>query len=216
MATRGFPLIKPAVGLAALAPFVLLTARGIRGELGANPIEAITHETGIWALRFLLITLAVTPLRRLTGWSSLIGLRRTLGLFAFFYAALHFCTYLVLDQFFDVASIADDIAKRLYITAGFAALVLLIPLAVTSSAAMIRRLGGKKWALLHRLVFVSAILAAVHFSWLVKADVARPALYGMILATLLGFRLWYTLAPSRASSGRRAGNAIPRIADGSR
>jgi sulfoxide reductase heme-binding subunit YedZ len=204
--------------VAAVAPLTGLAFRGVGGELGANPIEVITHETGIWALRFLLITLAITPLRQLSGWRSLIGFRRMLGLFAFLYASLHFCTYLVLDQFFDFASIIEDIAKRTYITAGFAAFVLLVPLAATSTTAMIRRLGGRRWRLLHRLIYASALGGVVHYLWLVKADTERPLTYGAILATLLGFRAWHALSarakrmPSRdASSGERR---IPALRTG--
>jgi len=188
-------LVKPVAFVAAVAPLTGLAFRGVGGELGANPIEVITHETGIWALRFLLITLAITPLRQLSGWRSLIGFRRMLGLFAFLCASLHFCTYLVLDQFFDFASIIEDIAKRTYITAGFAAFVLLVPLAATSTAAMIRSLGGRRWRILHRLIYVSAVSGVAHYLWLVKADTLRPLAYGMILATLLGFRAWHALSP---------------------
>ena len=202
-------LIKAAVFVAALAPFARLLVRGIGGDLGANPIEVITHETGIWALRFLIITLAITPLRWLTGWNAIIGFRRMLGLFAFFYASFHFFTYLVLDQFFEFSYILGDIAKRPYITVGFTAFVLLIPLAVTSTAGMIRRLGGRKWQLLHRLIYLSALLGVVHYLWLVKADAERPLTYGAILASLLGFRAWHALiVPGRLGSKAR-GKLIP-------
>lgn len=203
-------LIRPAVFLAVLLPFGCLALRGAGGDLGANPIEAVTHETGLWALRFLLITLAITPLRRLTGWHSLINLRRMLGLFAFFYASLHFGTYLVLDQFFDPASIVLDIAERPYVTAGFAAFVLLVPLAVTSTSAMIRRLGGRRWRLLHRLVYASALGGVVHYLWLVKADTERPLTYGVILASLLGFRVWHAFS----SHGNSAQRGIPALRPG--
>jgi sulfoxide reductase heme-binding subunit YedZ len=200
-------LVKPVAFVAAVAPLTGLAFRGVGGELGANPIEVITHETGIWALRFLLVTLAITPLRQLSGWRSLISLRRMLGLFAFFYASLHFGTYLVLDQFFDVASIVQDIAKRPYVTAGFAAFVLLVPLAVTSTTAMIRRLGGRRWRLLHRLVYASALGGVVHYLWLVKADTERPLTYGVILATLLGFRVWHAFS-SHSTSAQRGIRAL--------
>jgi sulfoxide reductase heme-binding subunit YedZ len=200
-------LIKPAAFLACLLPFARLVLIGVGGDLGANPIEAVTHETGLWALRFLMITLAVTPLRRLTGWHSLVSLRRMLGLFAFFYATLHFGTYLVLDQFFDLASIVQDIAKRPYVTAGFAAFVLLVPLAITSTTAMIRRLGGRRWRLLHRLVYASALGGVVHYLWLVKADTERPLTYGGILATLLGFRVWHVFS-SHVTSARQGFRAL--------
>ena len=160
------------------------------GRLGANPVETITHHTGDWSLRFLLLTLAVTPLRRITGWNWLQRYRRMLGLFAFFYACLHFATYLVFDHFFDLRSIAEDVLKRPYITVGFTAFVLLIPLAVTSTNAMMRRL-GRNWQRLHRLVYPIAILGVLHFLWLVKADAREPLVYASILGLLLGYRLWH-------------------------
>lgn len=178
--------------------------------LGANPIEAITRASGEWTLRLLLATLAVTPLRRLTGWHWLIRLRRMLGLFVFFYASLHLATYLWLDQFFDWAAIAKDILKRPFITVGFAAFVLLVPLAATSSNFAIRRLGGKQWQALHRSVYAIGVLGVVHFWWLVKRDISEPLLYGLILAALLGARAWWReqerrrqLAPRAAPLGKR-------------
>ncbi|MFO1434769.1 MAG: protein-methionine-sulfoxide reductase heme-binding subunit MsrQ [Candidatus Competibacteraceae bacterium] len=159
--------------------------------LGANPVETLTHHTGTWGLRFLLLTLAVTPLRRLSGWNWLLRYRRMLGLFAFFYALLHFATYLVFDQFFDPAAIARDVLKRPYITIGFLAFVLLIPLAVTSTNKMIRRLGARRWQHLHRLVYPIGLLVILHYFWLVKADLSRPLLYGAVLALLLGYRIWF-------------------------
>jgi sulfoxide reductase heme-binding subunit YedZ len=155
----------------------------------------------LWALVILITSLAVTPLRRITGWNALISFRRMLGLFAFFYAALHFATYMFLDLFFDFSAIAKDIIKRPYITVGFTAFVLMIPLAITSTTAMIRRL-GKRWQQLHYLVYVIAILGVVHFYWLVKADIRRPMQYGAVLALLLGYRLfskWVPLIASRFS-----------------
>ena len=157
-------------------------------DLTANPIEFITHFTGDWSLIFLLATLSVTPLRKILGWNDLIKFRRMLGLFAFFYALLHFSTFMVLDHFFDFPAIVKDIIKRPYVTAGFTGFVLMIPLAITSTAAMIRRL-GKRWQQLHRLVYVAAIAGVVHFYWLVKADIRRPVQYGAVLALLLGCRL---------------------------
>lgn len=156
--------------------------------LGANPVEAITRGTGEWALRFLLVSLAVTPLRKLSGLNWLLRTRRMLGLYAFFYALLHFITYLWLDLFFDWAGIAQDILKRPFITVGFAAFVLLIPLATTSFNAAIRWLGGRRWQALHRTVYAIGILAVLHYWWLVKKDITGPLLYGLILALLLGFR----------------------------
>jgi len=158
--------------------------------LGANPIEFITHSTGTWTLVFLLITLSVTPLRRLTGRNDLIRYRRMLGLFAFFYACLHFTTYIWLDQFFDWSAIVKDVIKRPFITVGFASFVLLIPLAATSTHAMQRRL-KRRWQQLHRLVYLIAIGGVAHYWWLVKKDITQPALYALALALLLGFRLAY-------------------------
>jgi sulfoxide reductase heme-binding subunit YedZ len=195
--------LKPAVFILCLLPALALAADALTGGLGANPIEAITHRTGDWALRLLLITLAVTPLRRLTGWSWPGPLRRMLGLYAFFYASLHFLTYLVLDQFFDPAAIVEDIAKRPYITVGFTAFVLLIPLALTSTNGMIRRLGGRNWRRLHRLVYPIAILGVIHFLWLVKADLREPLIYLAILAALLGYRLWKAFGKAAAASRTR-------------
>lgn len=181
-------LVKPIVFVAALGPAALLVRGALLGELGANPIEAITHETGLWTLRFLLITLAVTPVRRITGWHAVIRLRRMLGLFGFFYVCLHFLTYLVLDQFFAFDAIIADIAKRPYITVGFAGFVLLVPLAATSTARMIRRL-GKRWQRLHRLIYVAAFCGVLHYLWLVKADLRDPRVYSITLAVLLGMRV---------------------------
>lgn len=180
--------LKPAVFLLCLLPFLLLLFDALTDGLGAEPVEAITHRTGRWGLRFLLITLAVTPFRRVTGFNRIIRYRRMLGLFAFFYATMHFLTYIVLDQFFGFAYIVEDIAERPYITVGFASWLLLIPLAITSTDAWIRRL-GKRWARLHRLVYVAALGGVLHFLWLVKADLRRPILYGTILVVLLGLRL---------------------------
>jgi methionine sulfoxide reductase heme-binding subunit len=190
--------LKPGVFLLCLMPFVQLAFNAYSGELGANPIETITRFTGSWALFILMASLAVTPLRRITGWNHLIKLRRMLGLFAFFYAALHFATYMVLDLYFDFPAILKDILKRPYITVGFAAFVLMIPLAVTSTAGMVRRL-GKRWQQLHYLVYVIAVLGVVHFYWLVKADISRPAQYGAVLALLLGYRLVVRWAPRKMS-----------------
>jgi len=173
-----------------LTPLGLLVWRGFHDELTANPLEFIQHRTGYCALTLIMVTLSITPLRRITGWNRIIQLRRPLGLFAFFYATLHFLTYLVFDQFFDFAAIVDDIAKRPYITVGFPAFVLLIPLAITSTKGWIRRL-GKRWQLVHRLVYVSATLAVLHFFWKrsVKEDVFEPLVFAGILACLLAFRL---------------------------
>jgi sulfoxide reductase heme-binding subunit YedZ len=158
-------------------------------DFGANPIEFITHATGDWSLRFLVITLAITPLRRILRQPQLIRFRRMLGLFAFFYGCLHFGTWIGLDKFFAWSEMWKDVQKRRFITVGFAAFVLMIPLAVTSTAGMIRRLGGKRWQMLHRAVYVSAILGAIHYYWLVKSDVRKPLLYAVIVGILLAYRL---------------------------
>lgn len=171
-----------------LFPLARLVFLGATGGLGANPIEFITRSTGTWTLVGLLVTLSVTPLRRLTGRAGLLRYRRMLGLFAFFYACLHFVTYLWLDQFFDLEAIARDIVKRPFITVGFAAFVLLIPLAATSSQAMMRRL-GRNWQRLHRLIYPIALLGVIHFLWLVKKDMTEPLIYGGVLALLLAARL---------------------------
>lgn len=157
--------------------------------LGANPIEFITHATGDWTMRFLLITLAVTPLRKLLKQPWLVRYRRMFGLFAFFYGLLHFTTYIWLDKFFDLHEMLADIAKRRFITVGFLALVLMVPLALTSTTWSIRRLGGKRWQALHRLIYFSAIAGVIHYIWLVKADLTKPLQYAVILGVLLAYRL---------------------------
>jgi sulfoxide reductase heme-binding subunit YedZ len=164
--------------------------------LGANPIEKITHVTGDWTLRFLLLTLAIAPLRKLLKIPSLIKFRRMLGLFAFFYATMHFLTYIWLDKFFNLHEMLADVAKRKFITIGFTAFVLLIPLALTSTAGWIRRLGGKRWQALHRLIYLAAIAGVIHYLWLVKADIRRPVQYGILLAILLLYRAAIWLIPS--------------------
>jgi sulfoxide reductase heme-binding subunit YedZ len=182
-------LTKIAIFLAALIPLERLAWKALHGGLGANPIEVITHSTGDWTLRLVLVTLAVTPLRRLTGQYWLIGIRRMVGLFAFFYGTLHFTTYIWLDKFFDVHDMVKDIAKRPFITIGFSAFVLMIPLAATSTAWSIRRLGGKNWQRLHRLIYLTGILGVIHYIWLVKADKRKPLEYGAVLFVLLLYRL---------------------------
>ncbi len=183
--------LKVCVFLLALLPLVKLGLFAYWNRLGANPIEKITHATGYWTLSLLLVSLSVTPLRRLSGWLWLVRLRRMLGLYAFFYGCLHFLTYIVLDQFFDWEAILKDIVKRPYITVGFPAYLLLIPLAISSSDAMIRRLGGKRWRLLHKLVYLSAIGGVIHYWWLVKKDVTNPLIFAVLLSLLLGIRLFY-------------------------
>lgn len=173
--------------LACSVPFCLLLYNGFTNNLTANPIKEITHFTGEWTLNLLLATLAVTPLRKITGNNSLIRYRRMLGLFTFFYACLHFSTYLVLDQFFDWNEIVLDVAKRPYITVGFTAFTLLIPLAVTSTNKMVQRLGNN-WRKLHKLIYLIGALAIIHYLWLVKADLLPPIIYGVILCVLLALR----------------------------
>jgi sulfoxide reductase heme-binding subunit YedZ len=199
--------IKAVVFVVCLIPIGLLVYRGFTGALTANPIEFITHTTGWWTLAFLMITLSVTPLRRVLGMPWLLRLRRMLGLYAFFYASLHFVTWLVVDQFFDWGAILKDIAKRPYITVGFAAFVLLIPLAGTSTNAMVRRLGAARWQWLHRLVYLIAALGVLHFWWLVKKDIREPALFGSILLVLLGVRLAYFVRERRSSLAAQARRA---------
>jgi sulfoxide reductase heme-binding subunit YedZ len=190
-------LTKIAIFLAALIPLERLAWKALHGGLGANPIEVITHSTGDWTLRLVLVTLAVTPLRRLTGQYWLIGIRRMVGLLAFFYGTLHFTTYIWLDKFFDVQEMVKDIAKRPFITIGFSAFVLMIPLAATSTAWSIRRLGGKNWQRLHRLIYLTGILGVIHYIWLVKADKRKPLEYGAVLFILLLYRLGVWLYEKR-------------------
>ena len=183
-------MVKAVLFLVCLVPLGRLAWFAYSGGLGANPIEFITRSTGTWTLVFLLITLSVTPLRHLTGRNQLIRYRRLLGLFAFFYACLHFTTYIWLDQFFEWPAIVKDVIKRPFITVGFASFILLIPLAATSTHAMQRRL-KRRWQQLHRVVYLIAIGGVVHYWWLVKKDVTQPLLYAVALAVLLGFRLVY-------------------------
>lgn len=196
--------IKAALFVVCLMPLALLVWRGFIGGLTANPIEFITHTTGWWTLAFLLITLSVTPARRLLDMPWLLRLRRMLGLFAFFYASLHFLTWLVVDQFFDWDAIVKDIIKRPYITVGFSAFVLLLPLAATSTNAMVRRLGAARWQALHRAVYLIAILGVVHFWWLVKKDIREPLAFAGVLAVLLGARLAFAWRKRVAAASARA------------
>jgi sulfoxide reductase heme-binding subunit YedZ len=188
-----FRVTKPLLFLAGLAPLTHLVMRtfNVAGlTLGTNPIEELLHQLGLWGLKFLLLTLAVTPLRRWTGWHWLIRYRRMLGLYAFFYLVLHFLTYVILDQGLDASAIVEDIVKRPYITLGMTGLLLLVPLAITSTRNMMRRL-GRRWQTLHRLVYVVAVLGVWHFYWQVKLDTLQPTLYAGILAVLLSTRLHY-------------------------
>jgi sulfoxide reductase heme-binding subunit YedZ len=212
MSLMSMRVAKPLLFVACLGPFLLLIANslGIGGSLGANPIDKITDVTGTWTLRFVMITLAVTPLRRLTGWNAIIRMRRMLGLFAFFYGSMHFLTWAVLDQGLAWQFIGKDIAKRPFITVGMLGLSLMVPLAITSTAGWIRRLGGKRWQLLHRLIYVTAVCGVVHYLWLVKSDRTRPLTYGAILAVLLGIRAWYAWRPKPAAAGASALRTAPR------
>ena len=195
--------VKPLVFLTCLLPLFFIAWDGFHDALGANPIEKITHRTGDWGLRFLLITLSVTPLSNIFGWRQLYRLRRMLGLFAFFYVCIHFSIFLVFDHFFDVQEIVKDIIKRPYITVGFTAFVLLIPLAVTSTNKMMKRL-GKRWKQLHQLVYIIAVLGIFHYLWLVKADILKPMIHALILLLLLGARAWHqrkNVASSKVAAG---------------
>ena len=180
---------KVAVFLICLIPFADLLWRFIKGDLGINPVETLQHGTGDWTLRFIVFTLCITPFRKLFKLPDLIRFRRMLGLFAFFYVCLHFLTYLGPDQSFDLAGMWKDVAKRPFITVGFAAFVSLIPLAITSTAGWIRRIGGKRWQMLHRLIYFAAVCGVVHYYWLVKSDVRKPVFYGTLVGILLLFRL---------------------------
>ena len=178
---------KPVVFLGCLAPIVLLLVEAMRNGLGANPIEYITHFTGDWTLRLLLITLAITPVRKLLHQPDLIRFRRMLGLWAFFYGCLHLTTWMWLDKFFDPAEMWADVVKRRFITAGMVGFVAMVPLAITSTKGWIRRL-GRNWSRLHRLIYLSALAGVIHYYWLVKSDIRLPVLYGVILVVLLGLR----------------------------
>jgi len=221
---RALTILKPLVFAAGLGPAAWLVWAAFTGHLSVNPLSDITNETGVWTLRFLCITLAVTPLRRVTGAHWLIRFRRMTGLFAFFYGTLHFLTYIIVDRFAgldfpngivalrtvrDLAvSVGQDIGKRPFITVGFTGWLLMVPLALTSTAGMIRRLGGRRWNLLHRLVYVSASAGVVHYWWLVKADVRRPLAYALVVGTLLMFRIvwrrWHAVAPAPVPRARTA------------
>ena len=219
-------VLKPAVFLSALIPFGLLVQRLLNGNLGADPLKAITNDTGLWTLRLLCLTLTVTPIRRLTGWNAALRFRRMLGLFAFFYGTVHFLIFIVADRLASLgfpsfaewqtwraltASIGEEILKRPYITVGFIAWVCMLALALTSTTGMIRRLGGKRWQLLHRLIYVAAVAGVVHFWWLVKADVREPQFYSVIVGALLAFRLaWWARSRKRAS----APAVRPKMANG--
>ena len=189
-------IAKPLVFVLCLVPLAGLIFIVLTGRTSANPAEDILLTTGIWALRFLLATLTITPLRRLTGWNVLIQYRRMLGLFAFFYATVHMVSYIAFDRFFDFGEVLTDIAKRPFITAGMTALALMVPLAVTSTKGWIRRL-GRRWQSLHRIIYVSAIAACLHFVWTVKVVIGEPVYYAVFLALLLAFRVVWQLQANR-------------------
>ncbi len=197
---------KAVVFLACLIPAGLLIRGAILGELSSNPTQFLEHATGDWTLRFLAITLSITPLRKILRQPQFIRFRRMLGLFAFFYGFCHFCIYLGLDQVLDFHGVWADVMKRRYITVGFTGFVLMIPLAITSTAGWIRRLGGKRWQMLHRAIYLSAVAGVIHYYWLVKSDVHLPLEYASIIAVLLAWRIygWYT--------GPKRRVAIPKIA----
>jgi sulfoxide reductase heme-binding subunit YedZ len=213
-------VLKPAFFIAALGPAGWLVWAYLTGNLSPNPLSDLTNENGLWALRFICITLTITPIRRITGWNAVIRFRRMAGLFAFFYGTLHFLTYIIADRFAGldfpdgilawstvenlVKSVGADIYKRPFITIGFTALSCMAPLAATSTAGMVRRLGGKRWQALHRLVYAAAVAAVVHYWWLVKADVSSPQRYALVVGVLLISRLWWARARTRASAPRRA------------
>ena len=184
-------VVKVLTFAAALIPAAALVYRFYTNNLTANPGDYITDQTGTWTITFLTISLAVTPLRRLTGWNQAIKLRRMLGLFAFFYATLHMLTWVVFVHFFDVSFMVEDVIKRPFITVGMATFLILLALAVTSNRFAVRRL-GRRWQTLHRLVYVAAVGAVIHFWWLVKADITEPRRWALAMGVLLGFRLWWT------------------------
>lgn len=216
-------IIKPLAFAASLAPFGWLVWAALTGNLSADPLATLTNETGVWTLRFLCITLALTPLRRLTKWNPIIRFRRMTGLFAFFYGTLHFLTYVIADRFAGLdfpdgivafstvrnlfKSVGEDIYKRPFITVGFTAWSSMVPLALTSTAGSIRRLGGKRWNRLHRLVYFTACLGVLHYWWLVKADISRPIAYGIVVAALLGFRVvWARMRKGAVPLSRVSGS----------
>jgi sulfoxide reductase heme-binding subunit YedZ len=216
------------VFVAALAPVGWLTWAALTGNLSVNPLSDLTNETGLWAIRFICITLAITPLRRVTGWNWLIKFRRMVGNYAFFYGSLHFLVYVIADRFAALdfpdgivswttarnlaMSVGEDIYKRPFITIGFTALMLMLPLAVTSTTGWIRRMGGKRWQALHRLVYAVGIAAVIHYYWLVKADVRSPLFYGAIVALLLATRVYWMRSKARATGAVRVQQSAPRSA----
>jgi sulfoxide reductase heme-binding subunit YedZ len=212
-------VVKPLVFLASLGPAAWLTWAAVTGNLSANPLGDLTNETGVWTLRFLCITLAITPLRRISGWNRWIKFRRMVGLYAFFYGTLHLLTYVIADRLAGLdfqngvvawttltslaSAVWDDISKRPYITVGFTAWATMVPLTITSTAGMIRRLGGKRWTRLHTVVYATAVFGVLHYWWLVKADVRRPMIYAAVVALLLAFRVYWKRAHAVPAGVRR-------------
>ena len=190
---KPLPWLEPGIFGGGLVPLASLVLQASQDALGANPIAQAENELGLTALIFLIASLACTPAKRLLGWTWQMRIRRELGLFAFFYASMHFLTYLALDQFFDFAAIMEDIAERPFITVGFAALVLLVPVALTSTNGWVKRLGFRRWQRMHQLVYVAGVLAVVHFIWRVKIDVSQPLIYAVIVAALLAVRAAFWL-----------------------
>jgi methionine sulfoxide reductase heme-binding subunit len=198
---------KPVVFVFCLGPFAWLVYNAFWGDLGVNPVETITNETGIWTLRLLAVTIAITPVRWLTKWNPIINFRRMIGLFAFFYGTIHFSIYFILDRSLMFDGLWEDIVKRPYITVGFTAFVLMIPLAITSTRGWIRRLGGQRWNRLHKLVYVSAGLGVLHYWWKVKLDVTNPMIYASIVAVLLGWRVVKAINKRQSAAGARTAPA---------
>jgi len=200
---------KILISINALIPLAFLLYDAYRGSLGANPIEFFLRTTGVLTLTFLIITLAVTPLRKVFGWNSLIKFRRMLGLYAFFYAAIHLITYSIFDKSLDAAAIVGDVWQRPFIAIGMLAFAMLVPLAVTSTNAMVKRIGGKNWARLHKITYLASILGVIHFWMIVKSDIFYPAIFGLVLATLLGYRflagLWRNRFKEKVRGGEAAG-----------
>jgi methionine sulfoxide reductase heme-binding subunit len=213
-------VLKPLVFLASLGPAAWLAWAAVTGNLSANPLGDLTNETGVWTLRFLCVTLAITPLRRISGWNRWIKFRRMAGLYAFFYGTLHLLTYVIADRLAGLdfqygvvawttltslaSAVWDDISKRPYITVGFTAWATMVPLTITSTAGMIRRLGGKRWTRLHTVVYATAVFGVLHYWWLVKADVRRPLTYAAVVAVLLTFRVYWKWAHAVPAAVQRA------------
>jgi methionine sulfoxide reductase heme-binding subunit len=204
---------KVVVFVACLLPLANLLWLGYRSELTLNPVQFVEHTTGDWVLRFLTMTLAITPLRKILLLPQLIRFRRMLGLFAFFYLCLHFSTWIGVDRFFNWTEMLNDVGKRPFITVGFTGFVLMIPLAVTSTAGWIRRLGGKRWQLLHRAVYLSAVAGVIHYYWLVKSDVRKPLEYAFLVGILLAWRLWSWFSGRRKEARARLPREEPVTAE---